>query len=82
MSRILNFQAAPDGFLIDIVDNEWRLDELPHDPIIVPSDKLPDPESDTADSHLTLKEQEQKWTDLALSTLAPELAINEQTVNT
>lgn len=79
--HLLFQKAQPDGFLIDIIDNDWRLDELPFDQITLPVEKLPDPESDTADSHLTLKEQEQKWSDLALSTIAPELAINEQNVN-
>lgn len=80
INKFCQFQPPSDGFLIDIIDNEWRLEELPFDQITVPSDKLPDPESDTADSHLTLKEQEQRWTDLALSTLAPELALNDQNV--
>uniref|UniRef100_A0A182P8S8 1-phosphatidylinositol-3-phosphate 5-kinase n=1 Tax=Anopheles epiroticus TaxID=199890 RepID=A0A182P8S8_9DIPT len=61
------------GRLVDLVDSEWIADELPYDHIQVPCDKLPDPEADNGDSHLTLKEQEQKWTDLALSSLAPDL---------
>lgn len=43
--------------MLEIVDNEWRQDELPFDQISVPADKLPDPEADSAESHLTLKEQ-------------------------
>uniref|UniRef100_A0A182K7W3 1-phosphatidylinositol-3-phosphate 5-kinase n=1 Tax=Anopheles christyi TaxID=43041 RepID=A0A182K7W3_9DIPT len=67
------------GRLVDLVDNEWIADELPYDHIQVPCDKLPDPEADNGDSHLTLKEQEQKWTDLALTSLAPDLSVTEQT---
>uniref|UniRef100_A0A182MLP5 1-phosphatidylinositol-3-phosphate 5-kinase n=1 Tax=Anopheles culicifacies TaxID=139723 RepID=A0A182MLP5_9DIPT len=67
------------GRLVDLVDNEWIADELPFDHIQVPCDKLPDPEADNGDSHLTLKEQEQKWTDLALTSLAPDLSVTEQT---
>lgn len=74
----MDSQPPADGHLLDIVDNEWREDELPFDQILVPADKLPDPEADSGDSHLTLTEQEQRWTDLALSNLAPELAINDQ----
>lgn len=74
-------QPPFDGHLIDIVDNDWRLDELPNDEIHVPSEKLPDPEADSADAHLTLTEQEQKWNDLALSSVIPELSVNDQTVN-
>lgn len=67
-----------DDYLLDIVDNEWRKDELPFDHILVPSEKLPDPEADNGDPHLTLSEQEQKWTDLALNSLAPEMSVSDQ----
>lgn len=96
------FQPQIDGHFTDIVDDDWRTDQLPHDPIWVPTEKLPDPEADNGDSHLTLFEQvrssfvinshlcidpfrichlhlqEQRWTDLALATLAPEFAITDQ----
>ncbi|XP_017482912.1 PREDICTED: anaphase-promoting complex subunit 13 isoform X1 [Rhagoletis zephyria] len=68
----------PQGRLLDIVDNKWREEILPFDQILVPADKLPDPEADGGDSHLTLSEQEQKWSDLALSSLAPESSLSEQ----
>jgi hypothetical protein len=55
-SFYFTFQPPSDGYLIDIVDNDWRQDELPFDQIEVPSEKLPDPEAD-GDAHLTLKEQ-------------------------
>lgn len=42
---------------MEIVDNEWRQDELPYDQILVPTEKLPDPEADNGDPHLTLSEQ-------------------------
>lgn len=51
------------GRLIDIVDNTWRSDKLPFEDIQVPVEELPDPEADSADSHLTLKEQSQRWQD-------------------
>lgn len=50
-------QPPVDGHLTDVVDDEWRTDQLPHDPIWVPTEKLPDPEADNGDSHLTLSEQ-------------------------
>lgn len=74
----MDSEPPSDGYLIDLIDNEWLTDELPHDQITVPFEKLPDPEADNGDSHLTLTEQEQKWTDLAFSTLAPELSISDQ----
>lgn len=59
-----------DSHLIDLVDDAWRSDKLPEEDINVPLNELPDPEADTGDINLTLKEQEQKWTDIALSTLS------------
>lgn len=49
-----------DDYLIDVVDNQWRRDTLPFDQIMVPTHKLPDPEADSGDSHLTLAEQVRK----------------------
>lgn len=87
------------------------MEVLPFDQILVPIEKLPDPEADGGDSHLTLSEQvrncrpplaitlvtntyicviynnlvgyvshlqEQKWTDLALGSLAPDAALIDQ----
>ncbi|KAH8307594.1 hypothetical protein KR215_000465, partial [Drosophila sulfurigaster] len=70
--------APIDDLLLDIVDNAWRMEVLPFDQILVPIEKLPDPEADGGDSHLTLSEQEQKWTDLALGSLAPDAALIDQ----
>lgn len=104
-------QPPLDDHLADIVDDEWRQEQLPHEQIWVPSEKLPDPEADNGDSHLTLLEQvnfdslalctlisihffssilhkilllyfpnpqEQRWTDLSLANLTPELAMTDQ----
>ncbi|XP_069364737.1 rRNA-processing protein UTP23 homolog isoform X2 [Maniola hyperantus] len=49
------------GRLIDIVDEEWKAEKLPDEDIQVPLEELPDPEADSADSHLTLKEQSMRW---------------------
>ncbi|XP_017078743.1 anaphase-promoting complex subunit 13 isoform X1 [Drosophila eugracilis] len=70
--------APIDDLLLDIVDNAWRMEVLPFDQILVPREKLPDPEADGGDSHLTVSEQEQKWTDLALGSLAPDAALIDQ----
>uniref|UniRef100_A0A182QYI4 1-phosphatidylinositol-3-phosphate 5-kinase n=1 Tax=Anopheles farauti TaxID=69004 RepID=A0A182QYI4_9DIPT len=77
---LMDSEPPSDGRLVDIVDSEWIADKLPFDHIQVPCDKLPDPEADNGDSHLTLREQEQKWSDLALTTLAPDLSVTEQVV--
>ena len=63
-------QVQIEGRLIDIVDNAWREEKLPKEQIDVPANELPDPEADNGDSHMTVKEQEQKWLDLALGTLS------------
>ncbi len=33
-----------DERIIDIIDNDWRNDKLPNEDILLPLDKLPDPE--------------------------------------
>ncbi|XP_055319674.1 anaphase-promoting complex subunit 13 [Sitodiplosis mosellana] len=74
----MDSQPPLDDHLADIVDDEWRQEQLPHEQIWVPSEKLPDPEADNGDSHLTLLEQEQRWTDLSLANLTPELTMTDQ----
>ncbi|XP_014215875.1 anaphase-promoting complex subunit 13 [Copidosoma floridanum] len=66
----MDSQICGDGRLLDLIDEEWRKDKLPLDEILVPASELPDPESDNGDSHMTLKELEQKWNNLALGTLS------------
>ncbi|ERL96114.1 hypothetical protein D910_01086, partial [Dendroctonus ponderosae] len=58
-----------DGRFIDLTDDAWRYDKLPDEDIEVPLHELADPEADSGDVHLTLKEQEQKWGDIMLSAL-------------
>lgn len=58
-----------DGYLVDLIDDEWRNDKLPTEDIEVPAHELADPEADTADSHTSLKEQEQRWSDVNLNAL-------------
>ncbi len=56
------------GRLIDIIDT---VDEkLPDEHIAVPAKELPDPEPDNGNPQETLREQEQKWTDLALNKIS------------
>lgn len=62
----MDSQVVIEGRLLDIVDDAWRDDTLPCEDISVPPGELPDPEADNGDSLMTLKEQEQKWTDIAL----------------
>lgn len=66
----MDSQLCGDGRLLDLIDEEWRKDKLPLDEILVPLSELPDPESDNGETHLTLKELEQKWNNLALGTFS------------
>ncbi|XP_032686592.1 anaphase-promoting complex subunit 13 [Odontomachus brunneus] len=68
--RDMDSQVCGDGRLIDLIDEGWRKEKLPIDDISTPVAELPDPESDNGDSHMTLKELEQRWNNLALSTLS------------
>lgn len=60
------------GRLMDIVDEDWQTDKLPAEDIAVPQMELPELEPDNGTTvngnQETLREQEQKWTDLGLST--------------
>ncbi|KAK3784703.1 hypothetical protein RRG08_032158 [Elysia crispata] len=58
-----------DGRLMDMIDEKWRSDELPKEDIMVPLKDRPEPEQDNGPSAESLHEQEQKWADLALSSL-------------
>ena len=58
-----------DGRLLDIVDQKWREDKLPKEDIDVPQLELPELEPDNGHTNETLREQEQKWSDLALGSL-------------
>lgn len=66
----MDSQVSIDGFFVDLIDDTWRSDTLPEDDITVPVWELSDPEADSGDLHLTLKEQEQKWTDIMLTSLS------------
>lgn len=57
------------GRLMDLIDDKWREDLLPMEDIAVPQLELPELEQDNGPSTETMREQEQKWTDLALSSL-------------
>ncbi|KAJ3659338.1 hypothetical protein Zmor_011028 [Zophobas morio] len=70
ISEVMDSSVSVDGYFVDLIDDKWRSDKLPQDDITVPTYELADPEADSGDIHLTLKEQEQKWTDIALSALS------------
>lgn len=63
-----------DGKLLELIDDAWKSEKLPCEDIAVPQNELPDPEADSGDNHLTINQQENRWTDLALSSL---IAVDE-----
>ncbi|XP_060067849.1 anaphase-promoting complex subunit 13-like isoform X1 [Ylistrum balloti] len=66
---IMDSEVVRDGRLMEMVDEKWREDKLPMEDIAVPQMELPELEPDNGPTNETLREQEQKWTDLALSRL-------------
>ena len=65
----MDSEVMRDGRLMDIVDPAWARDRLPDEDVAVPPMELPEFEPDNGNTNETLKEQEQKWVDLALGTL-------------
>jgi len=64
----MDSQVQVEGRLLDIVTDDWRKEKLPLDDINVPISELPDPEADNGQTD-SLRQQENKWTDLALHTI-------------
>lgn len=58
-----------DGRLLDLTDDAWREDRLPYEDVTIPLSELPEAEQDNGGSTESVKEQEMKWTDLALQSL-------------
>jgi anaphase-promoting complex subunit 13 len=61
----MDSEIQVEGRLMDIIDQAWKDDILPHEDIDVPQMELPELEPDNGNNNETLREQEQKWTDLA-----------------
>jgi len=70
-STDMDSEVRSSGRLMDIVDEDWQTDRLPVEDVIVPQMELPELEPDNGTNvngnQETLREQEQKWTDLGLS---------------
>ncbi|XP_046383795.1 anaphase-promoting complex subunit 13 [Ischnura elegans] len=74
----MDSQVLGDGHLLEVADDRWREEVLPVENISVPPSELPDPEEADGGSGgpggesiaaATLREQEARWSDLALLTL-------------
>ena len=64
----MDSQVQVEGRLLDVVTDDWWKEKLPLDEITVPISELPDPEADNGQTD-SLRQQESKWTDLALGSI-------------
>lgn len=73
----MDSQLEKDGRMMDLIDDEWRSDKLPFEDIDVPVLELPEPEQENGNSTETLREIDQKWTDLGLQALQESLPVSK-----
>ena len=62
-------EVRRDGRILDLIDDAWWEDKLPCEDDAVPLNELPEPEQDNGGTTESVKEQEMKWTDVALQYL-------------
>lgn len=67
--RRMDSEIQRDGRVLDLTDDAWREDRLPYEDVTIPLSELPEAEQDNGGSTESVKEQEMKWTDLALQSL-------------
>ncbi|CDQ59860.1 anaphase-promoting complex subunit 13 isoform X1 [Oncorhynchus tshawytscha] len=72
----MDSEVQRDGRVLDLTDDAWREDRLPYEDVTIPLSELPEAEQDNGGSTESVKEQEMKWSDLALQSL------HENTPNT
>uniref|UniRef100_A0A3Q3QEA4 Anaphase-promoting complex subunit 13 n=1 Tax=Monopterus albus TaxID=43700 RepID=A0A3Q3QEA4_MONAL len=68
-ARRMDSEIQRDGRVLDLTDDAWREDKLPYEDVTIPLSELPEAEQDNGGSTESVKEQEMKWTDLALQSL-------------
>uniref|UniRef100_A0A8C9DUA2 Anaphase-promoting complex subunit 13 n=1 Tax=Prolemur simus TaxID=1328070 RepID=A0A8C9DUA2_PROSS len=62
-------EVQRDGRILDLIDNAWQEDKLPYEDVVMPLNELLEPEQANGGTTESVKEQEMKWTDLALQYL-------------
>uniref|UniRef100_A0A8C6CXZ8 Anaphase-promoting complex subunit 13 n=1 Tax=Moschus moschiferus TaxID=68415 RepID=A0A8C6CXZ8_MOSMO len=65
----MNREVQRVGRILDLTDDAWREDKLPHEDVAIPLNELPEPERDKGGTTESVKEQGMKWTDLAFQYL-------------
>ncbi|KAF4077435.1 hypothetical protein AMELA_G00208090 [Ameiurus melas] len=68
-ARRMDSEVQRDGRVLDLTDDAWREDRLPYEDVTIPLSELPEAEQDNGGSTESVKEQEMKWSDLALQSL-------------
>ncbi|XP_060791098.1 anaphase-promoting complex subunit 13 isoform X1 [Neoarius graeffei] len=66
---LMDSEVQRDGRVLDLTDDAWREDRLPYEDVTIPLSELPEAEQDNGGSTESVKEQEMKWSDLALQSL-------------
>ncbi|CAN0508847.1 unnamed protein product [Rangifer tarandus platyrhynchus] len=65
----MNSEVQRIGRILDLTDDAWREDKLPHEDVAIPLNEFPEPERDKGGTTESVKEQEMKWIDLAFQYL-------------
>ncbi|XP_044782628.2 anaphase-promoting complex subunit 13 [Bubalus bubalis] len=65
----INSEVQRIGRILDLTEDAWREDKLPHEDVVIPLNELREPERDKGGTMESVKEQEMKWTDLAFQYL-------------
>ncbi|KAJ8275931.1 hypothetical protein COCON_G00076830 [Conger conger] len=69
LTLTMDSEVQRDGRVLDLTDDAWREDRLPYEDVTIPLSELPEAEQDNGGSTESVKEQEMKWSDLALQSL-------------
>ncbi|KAJ8034311.1 Anaphase-promoting complex subunit 13 [Holothuria leucospilota] len=74
----MDSEVQREGRLLDIVDDEWRKEKLPNDDIQVPIEEVPELDNGNDDRE-SLKDQDKKWTDVAIQNISQEVNGTQRT---
>lgn len=71
----MDSEVMREGRLLDIIDDQWRMDKLPNDDIEIPPNQLPNDMDGGKEEGG--KKAEERWTDLALHNLTASQTSNQ-----
>ncbi|XP_047416684.1 anaphase-promoting complex subunit 13-like [Sciurus carolinensis] len=70
----MDSKVQREGRILDLIDDAWQEDKLPYEDVAIPLNELSEPEQDNGGTTESVKEQETRWTDLALQDLHENIA--------